>query len=193
MLRIVRRGILGGTFDPPHVAHLLAGEAAYRELGLDVVSFLPAGAPWQKADLDVSAPTHRWAMACLAVEGIDYFDPDDREVSREGFTYTIDTIETFPSDDELIVILGSDAAAGLRSWHRYDEVLERASFAVMQRPGIESGAVEAAVGEHHVLDTPHLPISGTSIRQRRRDGAAIRFLVPESVFAYIEANDLYGG
>jgi len=193
MLRIVRRGILGGTFDPPHVAHLLAGEAAYRELGLDVVSFLPAGAPWQKADLDVSAPTHRWAMTCLAVEGVDYFDPDDREVSRDGWTYTIDTIETFPSDDELIVILGTDAAAGLRSWHRYEEVRERASFAVMQRPGVESGAVEAAVGEHHVLDTPHLPISGTSIRQRHRGGAAIRFLVPERVFAYIEANDLYGG
>jgi len=120
MLQTVRRGILGGTFDPPHVAHLLAGEAAFRELGLDVVTFLPAGAPWQKAGLDVSSPAHRWAMTCLAVEGVDYFEPDDREVSREGWTYTADTLDTFPPD-ELVAplrgcvqqgVAGSDAEAG---------------------------------------------------------------------------------
>ena len=193
MLQTVRRGILGGTFDPPHVAHLLAGEAAFRELGLDVVTFLPAGSPWQKAGLDVSSPTHRWAMTCLAVEGVDYFEPDDREVSREGWTYTADTLDTFPPDEDLVLILGADAAAGMRSWHRFEDVVSRASLAVMPRPGVSEQAVLEAVGAHHRLDTPELSISGTMVRCRRRDGLAIRFLVPEAVLGYIESHGLYGG
>ncbi|MBU1493853.1 MAG: nicotinate-nucleotide adenylyltransferase [Actinobacteria bacterium] len=187
----MRRGILGGTFDPPHVAHLLAGEAAFWELGLDVVTFLPAGAPWQKAGLDVSAPAHRWDMTCLAVAGIDYFEPDDREVAREGWTYTADTLDSFPSQEELVLILGADAAAGIRSWHRWEEVLGRVSLAVMPRPGAAPEAVEAAAGPHHLLDTPELDVSGTMIRRRRRAGATIRFLVPEAVLGYIESHGLY--
>jgi len=193
MLRSVRRGILGGTFDPPHVAHLLAGEAAFRELGLDVVTFLPAGAPWQKADLDVSAPAHRWAMTRLATEGVDYFDPDDREVSREGWTYTADTLDTFGPDEDLVLILGADAAAGLRTWHRFEAVLDRVSLAVMPRPGVTPEAVEAAVGAHHSLATPELAISGTLIRRRHRAGLTIRFLIPEAVLGYIESHGLYDG
>jgi nicotinate-nucleotide adenylyltransferase len=193
MLRSVRRGILGGTFDPPHIAHLVAGEAAYRELGLDVVSFVPAGAPWQKAGTDVSIPAHRWAMTRLAVDGVPYFDPDDREVSRDGWSYTVDTLETFPPDDVLVLILGADAAAGIPTWRRYEEVLARVSLAVMSRPGVPPEEVTASVGEHHALDTPELAISGTMIRRRRRRGAPIRFLVPEAVHGYIEANDLYAG
>lgn len=193
MLGSVRRGILGGTFDPPHMAHLVAGEAAYRQLGLDSVVFLPAGAPWQKAGLDVSAPAHRWAMTCLAVDGVGYFEPDDREVSREGWTYTADTLDTFHPDEDLVLILGADAAAGIPTWHRHPDVLARVTVAVMPRPGVDPAAVEDAIGPHAVLDTPELPISGTMIRQRRRAGLAIRFLVPEAVLAYIEAHDLYAG
>ena len=189
----MRRGILGGTFDPPHLAHLLAGEAAYRSLGLELVSFVPAGAPWQKADLDVSAPAHRWAMTRLAVEAAAYFDADDREVSRQGWTYTIDTLKTFKPGEELVLILGADAAAGLRSWRRYEEVLSRVEIAVVPRPGVTRGRVSAAVGEHHWLDTPALDISGTMIRERRRAGLPIRFLVPEPVYGYIEGHDLYAG
>ncbi|MCB2224171.1 MAG: nicotinate-nucleotide adenylyltransferase [Actinobacteria bacterium] len=191
MLRTVRRGILGGTFDPPHVAHLLAGEAAYRELGLDVVTFLPAGAPWQKAGTGVSAPAHRWAMTRLATEGVPYFEADGREVERDGWTYTADTLETFPADERLVLIVGADAAAGIPTWHRFEDVLARVEVAVMPRPGVEPGRVGEAIGAHHVLDTPDLPISGTMIRHRRREGAAIRFLVPEPVYAYVEANGLY--
>jgi len=193
MLQTVRRGILGGTFDPPHVAHLLAGEAAFWELGLDVVTFLPAGAPWQKAGLDVSSPAHRWAMTCLAVEGVDYFEPDDREVSRERWTYTADTLDTFPPDEDLFLVLGGDAAAGMRSWHRFEDVLARASLAVMPRPGVPDETVFEAVGAHHRLDTPELSISGTMVRRRRRDGLTIRFLVPEAVLGYIESHGLYDG
>ena len=95
MLAKVRSGLLGGTFDPPHIAHLLAGEVAYRQLGLDRVIFIPAGSPWQKAGRRVSSASHRWVMSHLAVEGVDYFEADDREVHRDGWTYTADTLDTF--------------------------------------------------------------------------------------------------
>lgn len=187
----MRRGILGGTFDPPHLAHLVAGEAAYRELGLDVVTFLPAGRPWQKAGLGVSPAGRRWEMTRRAVDGVAYFAPDDREVARDGWTYTAETLATFPADEELILILGGDAAVGLPTWHAAATVLARARLAVMERPGAGRAAVEGAVGAVHWLDTPLLGVSGTQLRARRRAGLSLRFLVPDAVLAYIESTGLY--
>ena len=189
MLRIVRRGILGGTFDPPHLAHLLAGEAAYRELALDVVTFIPAGAPWQKAGSAVSPPGDRWSMTQLAVEGIGYFEADDREIIRPGWTYTADTLATFPDDEDLVLVLGSDAASRIGSWERSGEVLARATIAVAPRPA--AGPVAAGSGPHHLLSMPGMPISGTMIRERRRAGRSIRFLVPEPVWGFIDSRGLY--
>jgi nicotinate-nucleotide adenylyltransferase len=187
----VRRGILGGTFDPPHLAHLVAGEAAYRELALDQVVFLPAGRPWQKASLEVSLPSHRWEMTRRAVAGVSYFVADDREVRRDGWTYTVDTLATFPAGDELVLILGADAAAGLPTWRRPEEVRARARLAVMARFGTTRRAVEAGAGTVHWLSTPRLDVSGTALRQRRRAGLSLRFLVPEAVLEYIESTGLY--
>lgn len=185
------RGILGGTFDPPHTAHLVAAEAAYRQLGLERVTFLPAGSPWQKAGRTVSAATHRWTMTLLAVDGVDYFDADDREIRRPGWTYTVDTLASFPSDEELVLILGADAARGLPTWHRATEVLERARVVVAPRPGVTRAQVEDAVGPVHWLDAPALDISGTELRGRLTRGASIRFLVPEPVWRYVEEHRLY--
>jgi nicotinate-nucleotide adenylyltransferase len=189
MLRIVRRGILGGTFDPPHLAHLLAGEAAYRELALDVVTFIPAGAPWQKAGSAVSPLGDRWSMTQLAVEGIHYFEADDREITRPGWTYTAETLATFPEDEDLVLVLGSDAASRIGSWERSGEVLARATIAVAPRPG--TGPAPIGSGPHHLLSMPGMPISGTMIRERRRGGRSIRFLVPEPVWHYIDSHGLY--
>ena len=190
ILAAVRRGILGGTFDPPHLAHLFAGESAYSELGLDVVTFVPAGAPWQKADRVVAASVHRWEMTRLAVEPIEYFDAHDLEVVRDGWTYTADTLVEFGADD-LVLILGSDAAAGLPTWHRPDRVLEMAEIAVVPRPGAPRSAVDAAVTEYHWLDGPELDISSTMLRSRVASGESIRFLVPEPVRSYISGRGLY--
>jgi len=187
----VRRGILGGTFDPPHLAHLVAGEAAYRELGLDVVTFLPAGRPWQKAGLEVSSARHRWEMTRRAVGGAEYFAADDREVGRDGWSYTVDTLATFPDDEDLVLVLGADAAAGIPTWHSAAAVLDRVRLAVMDRPGVERQAVESAVGAVEWLHTPLLGISGTMLRARRRAGLSLRYLVPDAVIAYIEAAGLY--
>lgn len=190
MLNAVRIGILGGTFDPPHIAHLVGAEAAYQALGLDRVLLIPAGSPWQKADRDVTAAQHRWEMTRLATNHIDYLVADDREVRRSGWTYTIDTLEEFPASDEIVLILGSDAAGGLSSWRRADEVLARTRIAVMPRPGAPMNELESA-SEWTVLDVPLLPVSGTDLRRRARAGQSIRFLVPEVVHDYIEANQLY--
>lgn len=192
MLAVVRRGVLGGTFDPPHLAHLFAGEVAYRDLDLDVVTFIPAGNPWQKADESVTSPEDRWAMTCLAVEGVPYFEADDREVRRPGWTFTHDTLADFPNDD-LCLILGADAAMGITSWNRWESVLDLADLAVAPRPGVSAEEVVAAVPEEFVwLDMPTLDVSGTMLRERAHAGQSIRFMVRENVWHYIRERGLYG-
>lgn len=188
----MKRAIVGGTFDPPHLAHLLAGEAAFRQLGVDLVTFIPAGKPWQKADSDVTEPRHRWAMTQLALTGIDYFAADDREVRRSGWTYTVDTLDSF-SQDDVTLVLGADTAANLESWHRSGDVRKRARIAVVPRPQTSRQAVEVGVGADFTwLDMPEVQISGTEIRARVRAGKSIRFLVPEAVWEYVVSNDIYG-
>ena len=191
MLLGVQRGIIGGTFDPIHIAHLAAAEAAYRSLGLDVVTFIPTGQPWQKSDQYVSDPQHRLAMVEAATRDVDYFTVDDREVTRDGLTYTIDTLEEM-GDDDFTLILGADAAARLPTWHRSAEVLARADIAVVPRPGTDMAEVEAAGARLTWLAFPEIDLSGTQLRAMRRSGASIRFLVPDPVYAYIEHHDLYG-
>lgn len=192
ILAVVRRGILGGTFDPPHLAHLLGGEAAYRELGLDVVTFMPAGSPWQKAERDVTAALHRWEMTVLATDGIDYFAADDREVRRPGWTYTIETLESLDDGDEVVLIVGADTAAGLHTWHRAEDVMSRVTLAVIPRPGVERSDVTQNLGDHHWLDAPKIPVSGTMLRRMSGDGASIRFFVPELVNDYLLHHRIYG-
>lgn len=193
MLRSVRRGILGGTFDPPHLAHLFAGEAAYRDLKLDVVTFIPAGAPWQKAGRLITPAEDRWQMTLLAVEGIPYFEADDREVRRHGWTYTIDTLHSFPESDELVLIVGADTARGLPTWNQADEVLARATIAVVPRPGVVKQEVDESLADGRFLwlDTPDVRLSGTMLRQRARGGHSIRFLVRDGVWRYVEREAVY--
>jgi nicotinate-nucleotide adenylyltransferase len=193
MLAKVRSGLLGGTFDPPHIAHLLAGEVAYRQLGLDRVVFMPAGSPWQKAGRKVSSAQHRWVMSHLAVDGVDYFEADEREVHRDGWTYTADTLDTFDPGEELVLILGADAARGLPTWQRSGDVLARAKVAVVPRPGVDRSEVDSLVKVERWLDMPALPVSGTLIRQRAASGLGIRFLVTEQVYQYLDEQNLYRG
>jgi nicotinate-nucleotide adenylyltransferase len=175
------------------VAHLIAGEVAYRDLNLDIVTFVPAGAPWQKADRRVSDPEHRWQMTCRAVQGIPYFEADEREVRRDGWTYTADTLAEFDPRDELVLILGADAARGIRTWQRWEYVVSRANLAVAPRPGIERDEVESAIPVPFLwLDMPLLLLSGTTIRARVEAGKTIRFMVAGPVWEYLEDHNVYG-
>lgn len=187
----MRIGLIGGTFDPPHVAHMVVAEAAFGQLDLDQVRFLPAGAPWQKAGTPVTAARHRWGMTVATTSGISYLQADGREMARSGPSYTIDTLTdlegTIPT-----LILGADTAARIRTWHRPEEVLERARIAVAPRPGTTRSAVEDAVGGPvEWLDIPPLAISGTELRRRAAAGHSLRFLVREPVREYIAAHGLY--
>jgi len=192
ILSPVYRAIIGGTFDPPHLAHLLAAETAYMQLGVDHVLMMPAGSPWQKPASSVSPGEHRWAMTLLAVEGADFIVPDDREVLRDGWTYTADTLATFPEEDRLVLVLGADAAANLSTWTRYDQVRERAEIAVVPRLHTDPADVVAAAGEVTWLDMPILEISGSKIRERARRGQSVRFLVRDQVYDYMTEHGLYG-
>lgn len=175
------------------MAHLILGESAYRSLGVDVVTFVPAGDPWQKSERVVTTAGHRVAMVKAAVSGVEYFEVDDRETKRTGPSFTIDTLESFSGDDDLWLVLGADAAGGIRSWHRAEEVLARARLAVAMRPGEVRTEVEESVGATiKWLDMAETSISGTEIRRRAGEGESVRFLVPDLVWRYIEAERIYG-
>ena len=192
ILSRVRIGLLGGTFDPPHLAHLHTGEVAFRQLGLEFIVFMPAGAPWQKAARRQSDAAHRWEMTRLAVDQVDYFVADDREVHRDGWTYTADTLATFDDGVDITLILGADAALNLPTWQRSEAVMNRVDLAVAPRLGTVSGAVEMAVGSRLTwLDMAPLELSGTLVRQRVAARKPTRFLVPDGVWHYYTEQNLY--
>jgi len=183
-------GILGGTFDPPHVAHLAAAHTAYEQLNLDHVRLMTAGDPWQKSDRVVANAQHRWSMTQLAAAEASYLLPDDTEVVRSGPTYTIDTLDGLGPD--AVLILGTDSAVTIPSWHRSEELLERVAIAVVKRPTVSFDEVSAAIGGvFEALDMPTLDLSASQIRGHIARGRSPRFLVPDSVLTYIESNRLY--
>jgi len=192
MLPGVRLGILGGTFDPPHLAHLIIAEAASRTLELEQVLFMPAGDPWQKAGRALTPAHHRVAMTSLAIEGVPYFRLDERETRRAGPTYTIDTLRDFDSGDDLVLILGSDAAARLPSWKAWEEVTARASIAVVPRPRAPRSEVDATGIPFTWIEMPELEVSASLLRAMGAEGRSLRFYVAERVWDYMGEHGLYG-
>jgi nicotinate-nucleotide adenylyltransferase len=187
----VRTGILGGTFDPVHIAHLHAGETALHQARLDRVLFMPAGDPWQKAARPVTDARRRLEMVRLAVDGVPGFEVDEREVLREGPTYTADTLAGFPDEEELFLILGADSALGIESWQRYEEVLDRVTLLVAPRPGFDPDEVLAMVPDAVFLNMAPLGVRGTEIRAMAGEGRPFRFLVTDPVYRYIGQQNLY--
>ncbi len=188
-----RIGIFGGTFDPPHVGHLAAAVNARHALSLDLVLLVVANVPWQKVeDRAVSPAADRIALVRLAVGDVDGLEVDDREVRRGGPSYTADTITELIAEDPrraLFVIVGGDAAAGLPTWERIDEVRERAVIVVVDRPGGTWGP--PAGWDTERVEIPRLEISSTDLRSRVADGRPLDFLVPAPVVSGIERLGLY--
>jgi nicotinate-nucleotide adenylyltransferase len=187
----VRIGILGGTFDPIHVAHLHAAETALYQANLDRLLFMPAGDPWQKGDRDVSDKRHRTAMVRLAIEGVPGFHLDLREVEREGSTYTADTLATFGDDDDLFLLMGADAAIGFDTWYQPERVLGRAGILIVPRPGSDSEAALEAIPSARILDMAAFDVSSTLIRSMARTSRPFRYLVTGGVYNYIRRENLY--
>jgi nicotinate-nucleotide adenylyltransferase len=197
---VVRLGILGGTFNPPHLAHLVCAQEAHRELGLDRVLFIPASMPPHKRVEHEPGPEHRLQMCRLAVGDDERFEVSDIELQREGPSYTVDTLALLSSrapNDELVLILGGDIAAGLPQWHQPERVLELATVAIAKRRGTPRGKVERALetlrgGDRaRFFQMPRIGISSTMVRRRVGAGVAIRYFVPDQVLEYIEREGLY--
>jgi nicotinate-nucleotide adenylyltransferase len=190
----LRVGLLGGTFDPPHLGHLVVAECARVELDLDEVRLLVAGEPWMKG----SAPTpaaDRFALVCAAVDQDPYLLVDDRELHREGPTYTADTLAQLHAgepDTDWFFLLGEDAAAGLEAWERVDEAFALATFVVVTRPGHDAPTADELPGEVVHLEVPQLEVSSTQLRHRYAQGLATRYLVPDAVDRCIRERGLYG-
>ncbi|MCC6729763.1 MAG: nicotinate-nucleotide adenylyltransferase [Chthonomonadales bacterium] len=195
----MRLGILGGTFDPIHFAHLLVAEDARVQIGLDRVLFIPNGTPAHKSAAETTSPEHRVAMVERAVRANPAFEASRLEIDREGPSYTADTLaalhEANPGAD-LFFLTGSDAVAEIATWHRPAEVLRLSTIVVAARPGYSldwlCGVLEPRYMERLVpLTSAYLDISATAIRERARCGLPVRYLTPDPVAAYISEQRLY--
>lgn len=194
-------GVFGGTFDPPHIAHVAAAAWTRRALELDRVLLMVAGDPWQKTAVgSVTPAADRLAMATAACEGVAGVEVSDLEVRRSGPSYTVDTLtELGGGDGRLVLVLGADAVAALPTWHRVDELPRLAELAIVARPGLGgepgAGAFDpvAAGFVVHTVPLPRLDISSTALRARLRSGAPVDGLVPPAVLACVTARGLYRG
>jgi nicotinate-nucleotide adenylyltransferase len=197
---MARIGLLGGTFDPIHVGHLILAELGHEALGLDRVEFLVANDPPHKPDSSVSPADLRVAMVRLAIEGIPYFGVNTIELRRTGPSFTVDTLAELSAsrpNDEFTFIIGGDSLRDLPSWHRPAEVLRLARLAVIDRPGADYDleALERMLpGLTSRLDrvaAPAIDISSTALRASVRDGKTIRFQTVEAVRSFIEEHGMY--
>ncbi len=188
-------GLFGGSFNPPHLAHLVVAEVVRDQFDLDQVWWIPNATPPHKSDEGLAGVKHRLAMTQAAVADNPAFGVCDLEVERAGVSYTIDTVRTLQEehpDTEFGLIIGSDSLDQFAEWHCPDEIAERVALIVYKRPGgIKSVAEPRFANRVHYVAAPVLEISSTEIRSRRRAGRSIRYLVSEPVREYIEAHDLY--
>ena len=200
----MRLGILGGTFDPPHVGHLILAEEARRALELEQVLFVPAGAPWRKAGRELSPREDRLAMVQLAVGDSPHFAVSILEIEREGPSYTAETLaalhQQLPDDSEIFFIVGQDSLADLPNWRQPQRIISLARLAVAVRTDWEAAKADAlekevpGISQRLVwLDMPRIDISSTAVRDRVRQGLSIRSWVPPAVEEYIRQHGLYVG
>lgn len=175
-------GIFGGTFDPIHVGHLVAAMNAHHTLGLDRVLMVVAHVPWQKVGTREITPSEvRLDMVRASVETLDGLEASSIEIDRGGDSYTIDTVETIRQaepDAELFLIVGSDVAPTLHTWHRHDDVREQVQLAIVDRPG-SLAAKPPKEWSYEMVEAPLIDLSSTQLRLRMVDGRPVRFLVPD--------------
>jgi nicotinate-nucleotide adenylyltransferase len=199
-------GVLGGTFDPPHIGHLILAEEARLALALGQVLFVPAGDPWRKAGRKLSPRQDRLAMVRLAVGDDPHFAVSTVEIDQEGASYTAETLaalrEQFEPETEFFFLMGADSLADFPHWHEPQRILELARLAVAERPepedvGLEEGLAEdlaRAMRERVVwLRMPLIAISASAVRERVQKGLSIRYWVPAAVEEYIREHGLYVG
>ncbi|MEA2137081.1 MAG: nicotinate-nucleotide adenylyltransferase [Solirubrobacteraceae bacterium] len=198
---MARVGILGGTFNPPHVAHLVCASEAASQLRLDRVLLTPVAVPPHKRPRNDPGASERLELCRLAAAGDERLEVCDLEVARGGPSYTVQTLRELRArmpGDELTFILGADVALGLPSWREPEVVIELATLAVAERAGAARAEIEACLEQafggraaYELFDMPRIDVSSSEIRRRVAEGRPIRYLVPDAVLARIERNGLY--
>lgn len=197
-------GIMGGTFNPIHLGHLMMTEYIREEMNYDKILFIPTGNPPHK-QIDVLDAEVRMEMVKIAVADNPYFEVSDVEVRKEGISYSVDTVaelkKQYP-EDELFFIIGSDILPDLKDWRRFDELARSIRFILAVRPGFESLSREEIRGEIRdlhmrygaeitVVETPRYEISSTDLRNRLASGKSVKYLIPDEVIEYIESRGCY--
>ncbi|MCI0706471.1 MAG: nicotinate-nucleotide adenylyltransferase [Ignavibacteriae bacterium] len=191
--KVARIGLFGGTFDPPHIGHLIIAQQALAQLKLDRVIFVPASTPPHKRKKAFTKPVDRLKMVRLAVRGAGQFRVTDIEIRRKGVSYTVDTVKEIHRRNkktELFLIIGSDNFAEFQSWKSYDEILKLAKLAVYARFDKE-GKHDLRKRQVHWLQGILLDISSSEIRNAVRRNQSVRHLLPAAVERYIESHKLY--
>lgn len=188
--------ILGGTFNPVHLGHLILAQEVQSQFGVDLVLFVPAAIPAHKkppeAEARGASPEERLSMLHAAIEGVPGFAVDDCELRRGGVSYTIDTLadlsSRYPAAGRPLLVIGDDLLAGYDSWREPATVAQRARIVVAHRARAEETPFPYP---HEYCHNPLMPISSSSVRERIARGLPVRFLVPEAVRRYVESRGLY--
>jgi len=187
-----RVGVLGGTFDPFHNGHLAVARAVLVSGLVDSIVVVTANDPWQKAS--VATADQRLDMVRRGVAGYDDIEVSDIDIRRGGPTYTVDTLADIASlygEAEVSFIVGSDAAAGLPTWHRAEELRSSTSFIVVTRPGTRPPQLDVEGYDLNLLEIPPVDVSSSAIRERVSNGVAVTDVVPHAVAEYITDQGLY--
>ncbi|SFJ10303.1 nicotinate-nucleotide adenylyltransferase [Thermoflavimicrobium dichotomicum] len=192
----MRVGIMGGTFDPIHIGHLLVAEQAREAVGLDQVLFTPAAFPPHKQDKKITPVEHRLRMVQLAIEDHPYFHLSDIELYLPSPSYTVRTLESLRKAEphaQFYVIIGADMVNDLPNWYKIERILEVSQIVGIRRPDIQIEHLPSWIEERviWVTDSVELNLSSTYIRERLARGMSIRYLVPDSVYQYIKGYRLY--
>jgi len=185
----LRLGLFGGTFDPPHLGHLIVAQDVVEALGLDRLLFVPAGLPPHKTDRTISPAPLRLEMVRRIISGNETFGVSEVEVGRGGPSYTVDTLRHYRDlhpEAEIFFVLGADQATAFDTWQEPERVASLATLVVMARAGAGVPA-----GEFASVPVTRVDISATEIRRRVLEDRSIRYLVPEGVRKIIDTNRLY--
>lgn len=188
--------VMGGTFNPPHIAHLICAEEVYDRLKFDKVIFIPSARPPHKDANDIIDPHHRYMMTLLATEDNPHFEVSRIELDRPGRSFTIETVKEmkkmYNNNAEIHWIVGADSILEMRSWKCVDELINICSFVGINRPGYDLSKADKQILERiNMINITGVDISSSEIRKRIKNGITIKYLVPASVEEYIYNNRLY--
>lgn len=191
----MKLGIFGGTFNPPHLGHLIVAESVRDQLNLEKLLFIPSANPPNKRAESLLPAAERLAMTRMSIEGNPAFEVSDIEAARGGISYTVDTVSAlsamFPHA-ALHLLIGADNLLEFETWKSPEEILAKVDLVAMTRPGFELEKTRAKFARQaSFVKVPQIAISGTDIRRRVKMGRSIRYLVPRAVEEYIKRNGLY--